>query len=108
MLLGHAVSKEAVTLPTTSAIADRVRQNIAAIGYGGMSYGDDLRHCQIDGIQPSPENVRNGSYPIARYLYLYTTRQPEGKIKKFVDWVLSPAGQKIVEQSGYIPLYKIE
>ncbi len=107
ILLGETYSPEAITLQTTSAITDFVAAHRNAIGYGGMSYGKKIYHCKIDGVEPTPQNVRNGKYPIARYLYLYTTRPPQGLIKKYIDWVLGPEGQKIVAEIGYIPLYEI-
>jgi phosphate transport system substrate-binding protein len=53
---------------------------------------------------PSVENTLNKSYPIARSLQVYTLGDPEGAVKKYVDWMLSGEGQKIVEASGYVPL----
>lgn len=108
ILLGETYTTEAKTLPTTNAIVDFVKENRGAIGYGGMTYGMEVYHCKIDGVEPTPQNVRNGKYPISRYLYLYTTRPPQNLIKKYVDWVLSPLGQKVVAQVGFIPLYEIK
>ena len=56
------------------------------------------------GVKPSAENVRNGTYPIARYLYLYTAVPPRGLVKELVDWVLGPEGQALVAEVGYVPL----
>jgi phosphate transport system substrate-binding protein len=44
------------------------------------------------------------AYPLSRFLFLYTNGEPQGDAKAFVDYLLSPEGQKIVEQVGYIPL----
>jgi len=108
VLLGESYSDEANTLPTTSAIVQAVAENPDAIGYGGLAYGQSVIHCSVNGIEPTPENVRNGSYPISRYLYLYTVQPPRGLMKKFIDWTLEKQGQRIVEEVGYIPLYEIE
>lgn len=108
VLLGEDYSENARTLATTSAVVEHVSQNSGAIGYGGMTYGKNVYHCKINGIEPTPENVRNGTYPIGRYLYLYIAKPPHGIIKTFVDWVLSPKGQRIVSEVGYIPLYQVE
>ena len=43
-------------------------------------------------------------YPIARFLYMYAGFKPKGQIKAYIDWILSPEGQKIVEEVGYVPL----
>lgn len=55
-------------------------------------------------VAPSLENTLDKSYPIARSLHLYTLGEPSGPVKDFVDWVLSPAGQKIVQETGYVPV----
>jgi phosphate transport system substrate-binding protein len=53
---------------------------------------------------PTVENTLNHTYPIARPLFMYTLGEPAGAVKKYIDWILSPAGQKIVVESGYVPL----
>lgn len=106
VLRGDTYSPATVTVPTTVALASMIRNNRYAVGYGGLAYGDDVTHASIDGVTPTAENVRNGSYPISRYLYLYAAAAPEGAIKQFVDWVLSNSGQNIVREVGYIPLWE--
>ena len=57
----------------------------------------------LDGIYPSTENIRNGSYPIINELYAVTRKGEENpNVQAFVDWMLSPEGQAIVEGSGYV------
>ncbi|MFQ5709943.1 MAG: phosphate ABC transporter substrate-binding protein [bacterium] len=55
-------------------------------------------------IQPTIENIKNGSYPISRDLNLVTNGEPTGIVKAFIEYILSPAGQRIVEASGYVPV----
>lgn len=105
ILQGVAYSDRSVTLPTTRAIVDTVANNKHAIGYGGIAYGAYVKACRINGIPPTRESIIYDLYPISRYLYLYTIRRPRGSIKRFVDWALSNAGQKIVQETGYIPLW---
>jgi len=105
ILEGGPYSESAVSLPTTAAIVDSVLNNPNAIGYGGIAYGTNVTHCQINGIHPSKDNVRYDLYPLSRYLYLYTIKKTRGEVRKFIDWVISPEGQRIVEDVGYIPLW---
>jgi phosphate transport system substrate-binding protein len=56
------------------------------------------------GVEPGVEAARSGKYPIARKLYMYTAGEPQGEVKAFIDWVLSPEGQKLVETEGFVPL----
>lgn len=106
VLRGNPATHASTTVPTTAAMVERVRADRGAIGYGGLAYGSDVTHASIDGIAPTAENVRNGTYPIARYLYLYAARAPEGHRKDFIDFVLGAAGQSVVRDVGYIPLWE--
>lgn len=105
ILEGDEYGANAIPIPTTAAIVDSVLRNPNGIGYGGTAYGSEVIHCQINGINPSEENVRYDLYPISRYLYFYTIKKPQGEVKKFIDWVVGPHGQEIVEEVGYIPLW---
>lgn len=98
-------SKEVVELVSTTP---------TAIGYSGMGYATPkvkmLKVAQKAGepaYSPTVENVLNKHYPIARSLHLYTLGEPQGEIKKYIDWILSNEGQKIVEETGYVPIRKL-
>jgi len=52
---------------------------------------------------PSIETVNDGSYPISRPLYMYTAGEPQGEIKRYIEWILSE-GQAIVPELGFVPL----
>lgn len=108
------------TMPGTSAVANAVGKDTKGIGYGGAAYfltAPGLKIVPIkkdDKSEPvSPiktdgtlnyEVAWTGAYPIARYLYMYTGFKPKGDIKAYLNWILSPDGQKIVEEVGYVPL----
>ena len=97
-----------ITIPivnTTREITRFVKNNINAIGYGGIGYTDSSMQCNVNGVEPTRENVLNNTYPISRYLRFYTSRKPKGNVKLFIDWVTSQDGQKTVESMGYIPLW---
>lgn len=106
ILDGEEYLASKVVESTTNEIINFISENENAIGYGGMGYIGNVFHANIEGIEPNSENVRNDTYPITRYLHFFTTKTPGGAIKKFIDWVLSPAGQGIVRKSGYIPLWE--
>jgi len=95
----------AIIKNTTNEVVAAVSNDPGAIGYGGTAYGDNVRHCRVNNVQPTIENVHNDSYPIIRYLYLYTVDIPEGVIKEFIDWTLGTEGQAIVASVGFIPLW---
>jgi phosphate transport system substrate-binding protein len=106
ILDGEEYCNEIQVKPTTESIVKFISENLYSIGYGGIGYlTDSVKTLNVDGISPDDENVIDGSYPISRYLHFYTLRQPEGEVKKFIDWVISDEGQKLVKKSGYIPLW---
>jgi phosphate transport system substrate-binding protein len=53
---------------------------------------------------PTVETVKDGSYPIARGLYIYTVGEPEGAIREYLDWIQGTEGQTIVQELGFVPL----
>lgn len=56
-------------------------------------------------IHPSLENIVNGSYPISRDLTIITNGTPKGKLKQFINFILSQSGQQIVQKSGYVKIH---
>ncbi len=100
-------------LPSTSEVAREVARTPNGIGYGGVAYfknRPDLKILPIaarrgaPAIPPDEQNVRAKRYPIWRYLYFYTNGKPRGEVAEFINWVLSPAGQRIAEEVGYYSL----
>ena len=85
-------------------IASEVAKNPDGIGYVGISYikTPGVKALTIDGRSPSASAVKGLNYAYGRQCFFYTNGVPSGKGKPFVDFSLSPAGQKIVEQVGFI------
>ena len=104
-------SPDTLLMPSSEGISTEIRQNPNAIGYDGLGYvTDDQKMVAVaagDGgpyVLPSVETVKDGSYPIARGLYVYTSGEPQGIIQDYLDWILGPAGQAIVKEQGFVPL----
>jgi phosphate transport system substrate-binding protein len=87
-------------------IASEVGKNPNGVGYVGMAYlkAAGIHPVAVDGVLPSIATVRGHEYPISRSTFYYTNGDPTGEAKSFLDFTLSPAGQKIVEQVGFAPL----
>lgn len=105
ILADKEYSATAKVFPTTESVVKEVMQNKNAIGYGGIAYSNAVVNCAVNGIIPSEENAQNDTYPIIRYLFLYTVDMPAGELKNYLDWIVSPVGQRIVKRAGYIPLW---
>jgi phosphate transport system substrate-binding protein len=73
-----------------------------------MYANPDAKLLSVDGFAPSRENIRNGNYPFVADFYAVTNGEPEGNVKSLIDWILSPQGQKIIEDTGYTPLLSTE
>jgi phosphate transport system substrate-binding protein len=113
VLGGKPYRADMQTSPSTNAIAQVVAQDAGAIGYVGVAYakafGTKVKILPVARgsdapIPPSEQNVRNGKYPLWRYLFMYTRGKPGGAAKDFIDWVRGSAGQEIVERVGYYPV----
>lgn len=92
-------------------VVEVVGRTHCAIGYSGMGYATD--HVKMLKVattseetyySPNLENVLAKSYPIARPLYMYSLGEPTGEAKAYLDWILSPEGQNIVQELGFVPL----
>ena len=98
------------TLPGTAAIVNAVKKDKYAVGYGGAAYAEGVKDCKVKkdakspAYAPTAETIKNKTYPISRYLYMYLKSRPTGETKAFIDWILSPEGQKVVVETGYFPV----
>ncbi len=104
VLGGQDYAPSCQNLPGTAAVVNAVSKDINGIGYGGHGYSKGVKMCKVNGIDPTKENIGNGKYPISRALYMYLRNRPSGSLKLFIDWILSPEGQKVVTEVGYFPL----
>ncbi len=96
-------------------VVDLVEKTPCAIGYSGLAYATD--HVKMvaiatkdgeEGVMPTVQSAVDRSYPIARPLLMYTRDVPSGAVKAYLDWILSDAGQRIIEAKGYAPVRKID
>ncbi|MBF0276528.1 MAG: phosphate ABC transporter substrate-binding protein [SAR324 cluster bacterium] len=96
-------------------VVDLVEKTPCAIGYSGLAYATPhLKLACISKkrgetcVMPSISTASDGSYPIARPLFMYTKGKPEGEIKKYMDWILSDEGQCIILRKGYAPVRPVK
>ncbi len=82
----------------------------AALGFSFRYYStellknDQIKLLSVDGVAPTVENIRNGSYPLVATAYMVTVRPRSENVRRIVDFMLSPEGQKLVEDTGYVPI----
>jgi phosphate transport system substrate-binding protein len=98
------------SLPGTAAVVNAVSKDKLGVGFGGAAYGKGIRELKIKkdagskAVAPTAASIKSGEYPISRYLFLYLKTRPTGELKSYIDWILSPAGQKLVTDVGYFPI----
>jgi len=111
ILQGSAPTKSMLEKNSNGAVAQTVAQTPGAIGYVSIGFiSNDVKALPIwyndptKAIAATVDNVRTKTYPINRELFMFTNGNPTGLAKDYIDFITSPAGQKIVSDEGYVPL----
>ena len=94
-------------------VAADYKNSKGAIGFSfryyieGIIKNPNIKMLSIDGVEPSVENVKNGSYPVTTGLYAVTYEGNDNpNVDKLLNWVLSDEGQYIIEETGYVGIKK--
>ena len=105
---------QTLLMPSSVGITSELRRNFRTIGYDGLGYVDPAHEKTIaiaidentPFVAPSVATGADGTYPIARALYMYTAGEPTGTVKAYLDWIRGEEGQKLVIELGFVPLGK--
>ena len=109
VMQGTPITENAIQTPSMGALAAKIAENEYAIGYAG--YGvynqnqDKLYAFKFNGVEPTEENILNGSYTIQRPVLFCINRELDAAEQAFVDYIFSDTGRAIVVENGYIPAY---
>ncbi|MCG8529868.1 MAG: phosphate ABC transporter substrate-binding protein [Desulfovibrionales bacterium] len=88
---------------SSGAVLQAVSKNPNAIAYDGIGYiNNTVKAVQVDGVMGSAKTAKDKSYPVSRTLQIYTSSAPSTAATGLVDFILSPKGQDIVEEAGFI------
>jgi phosphate transport system substrate-binding protein len=94
-------------------VVELVAKTPGAIGYSGLGYATpEVKIVKVAGkkgelsVMPSIPTVLDKSYPIARPMFMYTPGEPSEVARKYIAWIMSAGGQKIVADTGYVPLLR--
>jgi len=104
-----AFTARAEVVGSNGGIRSRVQTTPAAIGYAGLGFVDKtVKALDVNGVHPTPETVMDGSYPIARPLFMVTNGYPKpgSHVHAFVTLHLTEQGREIAEDIGFVPLTK--
>jgi phosphate transport system substrate-binding protein len=103
------IYEKAEYVGSNGAIRQRVQSTPAAIGYVGLGFVDrSVKALEIDKVIPDMNTISSGIYPIARPLFMFTDGYPKlgTHLHRFMTLYLTPKGQEIVEEIGFIPVTK--
>lgn len=103
-----AISQRAQVANGNGALKTMIASNPYAIGYISLGTVDKSVHpLAINDVQPSVDNVKNGTYKVARpFLVLYREGQVSKETQQFLDWMTSEAAQGLVDKKGYISVHQ--
>ena len=103
------VTPRAQMLASNGALVTAVAKNRYAIAYLGIGYvNKSVKPLQVNGITASIQTAMSKEYPFSRELYMYTNGEPEGHVAKYIAFVKSADGQKIVAKEGFVPLVDVK
>ncbi|MDD4567991.1 Phosphate-binding protein PstS 1 precursor [Methanoculleus chikugoensis] len=93
---------------SNGGIQQKVSQTPGAFGYVGLGYTEGVKPLALDvggtSVRPTLQNIKDGTYPISRPLYMLTNGEPEGLAQRYIEFILSAEGQEIVASEDYIPV----
>lgn len=103
------VTPRAQMLASNGALVTAVAKNRYAIAYLGIGYvNKSVKPLQVNGITASIQTAMSKEYPFSRELYMYTNGEPGGQMAKYIAFVKSADGQKIVAKEGFVPLVNVK
>jgi phosphate transport system substrate-binding protein len=107
VLHGAKVTPKAQLQASNGAIVQTVSKNKYAIGYIGLGYlNKSVKGLSVNAITASAATAASGKYSLSRPLFMFTNGKPTGELAKYITFILSPQGQKIVAKEGFVPLTK--
>ena len=106
VLKKEKVTPKALLQASNGAVAQAVAKNKFAIGYIGIAYmNKNVKPLKVNGVEGNATTALNGTFPVSRPLFMFTNGWPTGDAMAFINFLVSPAGQKVVADVGYVPIY---
>ncbi|MDI3516455.1 MAG: phosphate transport system substrate-binding protein [Thermotogota bacterium] len=115
VLEGERMAPWVQMLESTQAEIEAIKRNPYAIGYVGFGYvTDEVKVLKVEGVAPEIGTILSGEYPISRPLFVFfdlsrfeNTWPESGVVARYIRFIVSPEGQKLVKEAGYVPAYSI-
>lgn len=99
-------SKNAIYVRDSEKVEEIIETTPYTFAVTGVSSAKKrgLKVLSLNGIEPTKGNIASGAYPLFRPLFIVTKGKPAGKVKDFIDWLLSKEGQKLISDEGTVNL----
>ena len=98
-------TEEAEITNNTAVMMSNVAGDVDAIGYISLgSLNDSVKAVKIDGVEATAENIKYGEYKVSRPFNIATNGEVSDVAQDFIDYILSPEGQAVIEENGYISI----
>ena len=98
-------TEEASITNNTAVMMSTVAGDVDAIGYISLgSLNDSVKAVKIDGVEATAENIKSGEYKVSRPFNIATNGEVSNVAQDFIDYILSPEGQAVIEENGYISI----
>ena len=98
-------TEEAEITNNTAVMMSNVAGDVDAIGYISLgSLNDSVKAVKIDGVEATAENIKSGEYKVSRPFNIETNGEVSDVAQDFIDYILSPEGQAVIEENGYISI----
>ncbi len=108
VLKKERVTPKALLQASNGAISQIIAKNKYAMGYIGIGYlNKEIKPLTVDGVEATPETTLTGAFPISRALFMFTAGWPEGDTLSFINYLVSPEGQKLVLKEGFVSIYPL-
>jgi phosphate transport system substrate-binding protein len=115
MKRGRGFDPGILDMLSSKDVVHLVEKTPCAIGYSGLAYATPKVKlaciAKKEGgacVNPSIHSASDGSYPIARPLYMYSEASDSGPVKDYLNWILSDEGQCIIKNKGYAPVRPVD
>ena len=97
------ISPSGLVQDSNGSIREAVATSPHAIGYISLALvNEKVRAIKVDGAAPTHENLAEGKYPVVRPFLFVVKGQPKGQVKEFIDFVLGPKGQEVLNKEGLL------
>ena len=105
LLKKGVIADSANVVASNGAMKSALVGDADAIGYVSIGHIDDtLKAPALDGVLPTQDNARSGTYPVVRKLYMNTKGEPQGLTAAFINYILGAEGKQMTVAAGYLPL----